>query len=168
MRSFRRMFGEISRHASIEWFPQPGAAPGIARPAIYFDRGSSDLQPRYLYVLHMLARQLRDCAQGGAVVVEGHANPGESERDALALSRRRAETVARALAILGIPRRRIAVVPRGSRTAKREAAACVPAWNRRVELSTARRPRAAVKPVLPRMARARRIGSRSVAQDGRG
>jgi len=73
---------------------------------IYFDYDSSEIQPQFREVVeahsaHLLARP------NVTVVLEGHADERGSREYNLALGERRAQTVKRQMALLGVPDRQI-------------------------------------------------------------
>lgn len=120
------------------------------RPVIYFDRGSSRLRRIYRNQLRLIAGRLRKASDARPLVLEGHANPQESEREALGLSRRRAEAVAGTLRSFGVSPERLMIVPNGSRERGRNAAtARLPAWNRRVVILWPPHPRASAAAGVP-------------------
>jgi len=136
-----------ARPANIE----SGAAHPVPRHVVcYFGRGSSTLRPRYRQALQRVARRMTSASALRPVVVEGHANCQDTESGAVSLSRRRAESVARALRTFGVPRKLIKIVARGSRLRTTERTrGRVPAWNRRVELALLPPPTAAAVAEAP-------------------
>lgn len=150
MPRYTSVYGSSPRRAQPARVPRPGHERPRPRHIIYFDQGSSELRPIYRERLGLVARRLKDSALRRPVVIEGHANRHESEREALALSLRRAQAVAAVLRQHGVARRQIEIEPIGSYTRPANAApARVAAWNRRVELSLPPPPSAAAVAEAP-------------------
>lgn len=152
MLRYTSVYGSSPRRAQPATVPRRGHEPPQPRQIIYFDQGSSELRPIYRERLRMVARRLKNSVLRRPVVIEGHANRRESEREALELSLRRAQAVAAVLRRLGVPQRRIEIEPVGSYTRPVNAApARVAAWNRRVELSLPPPPSAAAVAEIPKV-----------------
>lgn len=109
--------------------PVPVAAPRLQRAdVIYFKPDAYKVDARYRRVLQAHARRLKADPRLH-MVIEAHAD-GRGERDYnLALSKKRAETVAKHLKAQGVQARQLEIVYRGEAAGQRVAAA-----ERRVEL----------------------------------
>jgi peptidoglycan-associated lipoprotein len=112
--------------------PAPAAAPEPARPqraaVIYFKPDAYKVDARYRELLRSHARRLKANPRLH-MIIEAHAD-GRGQRDYnLALSKKRAETVAKHLKAQGVPARQLEIVYRGEGGGERVAAA-----ERRVEL----------------------------------
>lgn len=130
------------------------------RPIVYFDRGSTRLRRIYRHQLKLVAQRICKATDRRPVVLEGHANAQESERQTLSLSRRRAEAVAGVLRLFGVPRQQLIVVAaRRSERARNAATARLPAWNRRVVMMRPPRPTASAVADLPKPPRRLRAGA---------
>lgn len=115
--------------------PPPPAPPPAAAPAlppddvIHFGRDAYKVEPRYRAALATHAAQLRASPQL-RLLIRAHADPKGPRDYNLALSKKRAETVAKVLAQLGAPPQQLVVTYHGEQTTR----ASAEAGARRVEL----------------------------------
>jgi peptidoglycan-associated lipoprotein len=114
-----------------------GSAQTPTRPphTVYFEFDSAEIRATSLGDVEALARYYREHGTAAAIVLEGHADERGSREYNLALGQKRAQSVLRALALLGVPPGRTEAISFGEEkpavTGHDEAA-----WekNRRVEL----------------------------------
>lgn len=103
---------------------------------ISFDEGATDAKQEAEHVVEALAEML-SANPGLRVAIRGHADPAEAG-DKLALSKKRAESVAARLTKKGVPASRLVIVPLGDAVPIESSKGPRRASNRRVDFESAR------------------------------
>lgn len=106
---------------------RPGSSPGAmaagkmgapAKSSVYFEYDRDDIRPQFRGVVEEHAKYLRD-NPALRVRIEGNADERGSREYNVALGQRRAEAVARALGLLGVPASRMEAVSFGEEKPRR-------------------------------------------------
>jgi len=116
--------------------PEPPPVVTISIDPVYFDFDKSDIRPDAAATLRAAAAELSDSA--ARIVISGHCDSRGSEEYNLALGERRAATVRRHLANLGVSMDQITIVSYGElRPAAQGSGEAVWSLNRRAEFEQA-------------------------------
>lgn len=109
--------------------------PGLAERLVYFDYDSSSIKPEYRLVIEAHARYLGS-GPAKTVTIAGHTDERGGREYNLALGQQRAETISRALQLLGVRSSQIETISFGEEKPSGSGAGET-AWsrNRRAELS---------------------------------